>query len=186
MSSPLKVVIIPGNGAGDVFHANWYGWLNKKLNNISNLSCELQNMPDPIYAKESIWIPFMEEKLKVDENTIIIGHSSGACAALRYAEQIKVNAIILVSAYTTDLGDRTEKASGYFNRPWQWETIKKNTKFICQFASSDDPFLPWNEQNEVAHNLNVDLKAFDDKGHFMSSTFPELLKLINDYIQQSE
>ena len=26
----------------------------------------------------------MKEELKVDENTIIIGHSSGACAAIRY------------------------------------------------------------------------------------------------------
>ena len=29
--------------------------------------------------------------------------------------------IVLVSAYTSDLGDALEAASGYFNRPWQWE-----------------------------------------------------------------
>ena len=38
----------------------------------------------------SIWLPFMKDELGVDENTIIIGHSSGACAAVRFAETHKV------------------------------------------------------------------------------------------------
>jgi NADH:ubiquinone oxidoreductase subunit len=42
-----KIAVIPGNGAGDVFHANWYGWIHKKLNQIPGVSCDLRNMPDP-------------------------------------------------------------------------------------------------------------------------------------------
>ena len=33
--------------------------------------------------RRSIWLPYMKDELKVDENTIIIGHSSGAVAAIR-------------------------------------------------------------------------------------------------------
>merc|ERR1712179_468552 len=84
-------------------------------------SSTLKNMPDPVTARRSIWLPFMKENLQVDEETIIIGHSSGACAAVRYAEENKVAGIILVGAYTSDLGDSTEAASGYFSDPWQWE-----------------------------------------------------------------
>lgn len=93
----MKVAIIPGNGAGDVFHANWYGWAHKQINKMENVSCGLRNMPDPITAKESIWIPFMREEMECDENTVIIGHSSGAEAAMRFAEKYKVKGIILVS-----------------------------------------------------------------------------------------
>ena len=50
--------------------------------------------------------------------------SSGAVAALRFAETHKVYAIILVGAYISDLGDETERVSGYFNRPWQWSAIR--------------------------------------------------------------
>lgn len=77
----MKVAIIPGNGAGDIFHANWYGWAHKQINKMENVSCDLRNMPDPITARESIWIPFMREQMECDEDTVIIGHSSGAEAA---------------------------------------------------------------------------------------------------------
>ena len=64
---------------------------------------------------------------------------------------------MLVAAYTSDLGDATERESGYFNRPWRWDAIKANAGFIVQFASADDPFLPWREQQQVADALGADL-----------------------------
>ena len=42
----------------------------------------MEDMPDPYEAKESIWLPFIRDKLKVDGNTIVVGHSSGAEAAV--------------------------------------------------------------------------------------------------------
>ena len=122
-------------------------------------------MPDPITARRSIWLPFMKDELGVDDQTIIIGHSSGACAAVRFAETNKVAGIILVGAYTSggftshhqnsftlhraDLGDSTEAESGYFADEWRWEEAKKNCGFIVQFGSTDDPFLPWTEQAKL-------------------------------------
>ena len=180
-----KVAIIPGNGAGDVYKANWYGWLHSKLNVNPNITCLLENMPDPVVARESIWIPFMRNELAVNEKTLIVGHSSGACAALRFAEKYKVGGIVLVGAYISDLGDENEKASGYFNRPWQWDIIKSNSRLIIQFASKDDPFLPWEEQEQVSKNLGAECFTYEDKGHFMSFSFPELLDVINNCIKFS-
>ena len=50
----------------------------------------LRNMPDPIEAKRSIWLKFMSEELGIGPNDIIVGHSSGAVAAIRYAETTQV------------------------------------------------------------------------------------------------
>ena len=50
----------------------------------------MQNFPDPVKARESVWIPFMQDELQCDADTIIVGHSSGAEAAMRYAETHKV------------------------------------------------------------------------------------------------
>lgn len=41
-------------------------------------------------AGEKIWLPFMRDRLRVGEKTIVIGHSSGAEAAMRLAENTKV------------------------------------------------------------------------------------------------
>lgn len=174
----MHIVIIPGNGAGDVTAANWYGWAQKKLNTIDGVKCDLRNMPDPIVARESAWIPFMRETMGCNEETIIIGHSSGAEAAMRFAEKYKVKGIVLVSACVTDLGDENEAASGYYSRPWDWGKIKENTDWRVQFGSTDDPFIPWGEQQLVADGLQSELHKFEDKGHFMNSSFPKLIEVI--------
>jgi hypothetical protein len=51
----------------------------------------------------SLWLPFMKEELGIGENDVIVGHSSGACAAIRFAERNKVHSIVLVGAYVSDL-----------------------------------------------------------------------------------
>jgi len=35
--SKVRIVIVPGNGAGDVEHSNWYGWLRDKLREVRRL-----------------------------------------------------------------------------------------------------------------------------------------------------
>ena len=47
-------------------------------------------MKDPFVARKEIWLTQMKEEFKCDESTLIIGHSSGAVAAMRYAETNKV------------------------------------------------------------------------------------------------
>ena len=158
----------------------------QKLNDIEGFTCDLRNMPDPITARRSIWLPFMKDELGVDEDTVIIGHSSGACAAVRFAEENKVAGLILVGAYTTDGGDATEAASGYFEDEWRWEKARENAGFIVLFGSTDDPFLPWSEQETVATSLGAELHKYEDRGHFMDSKFPELIKAVTDIVKSAK
>ena len=85
-----RVAIVPGNGTGNVERCNWYGWLKGHLNRPPRSECRLLNMPDPVYARENIWLPFMEKELGCGPDTIIVGHSSGAAAAMRFAETRRV------------------------------------------------------------------------------------------------
>jgi hypothetical protein len=41
----VRVVIVPGNGCGDVRRSNWYGWLCEKLTKQPGVVPVLQNMP---------------------------------------------------------------------------------------------------------------------------------------------
>lgn len=49
-----------------------------------------RNMPDPVAAREGVWLPFMRRELGVGPDTVVVGHSSGAAAAMRLAETDRV------------------------------------------------------------------------------------------------
>jgi predicted alpha/beta hydrolase family esterase len=55
-----------------------------------------------------------------------------------------------------------------------------------QYGSTDDPFLPWSEQQEVADGLGAELRRFEDKGHFMTRTCPLLEAGIQQKIQAQQ
>ena len=103
-------------------------------------------------AKRCVWIPFIEA-LGADEDTLPVGHSSGAMAALRYAETHKLRAMVLVSATFTDLGDAGERTSGYYPQgdpnPYLFDAMKTNCSEIHQFHSDNDPFIPVAEAERI-------------------------------------
>lgn len=113
---------------------------------------------------------------------VIIGWSSGAVAAMRYAENNQILGSILVSPYYTDLGDELEKQSGYYDTPWQWNAIKSNQTKIALINGDDDPFIPQDEFEFISTQLNpTHIKVHNGK-HFIERTeFPELL----EYIKQT-
>jgi len=139
----MRVIIIPGNGNTDI-SLNWYLYVKEKLEKLG-LEVVAKNMPDPDLARKEYWIPFIEQQLGGDDNAILIGHSSGAVAILRYLEDHKAQGAVIVGVYHTDLGMETEKQSGYFDGEWQWSKIRQNVKWIIEFASTDDPYIPIDE-----------------------------------------
>ena len=85
----MRIAIVPGNGCDDINSANWYAWLDKRLRDsgkFEEVAC--QTMPDPHRARRSVWLPFMLSALGCSNpETIVVGHSSGAVAAMRLMEE---------------------------------------------------------------------------------------------------
>jgi predicted alpha/beta hydrolase family esterase len=167
MLKPKPVVIIcPGNGCSNIRRSNWYGKLFNELNK-RDISCICENFPDPLHARRDQWVPHMRslaEKHGPLENIVLVGHSSGAQAALRYAELYPLHACILVSATYSDLGDAHERASGYYpqpqggdgteeTNPYDFSKMKTNCKTWHQFHSDDDPFIPVHEAQAIQKGL---------------------------------
>ncbi len=176
----IKIIFIPGNGNGTP-HDNWFPYIKRIFEKLK-LQVVARQFPDAFLARSSYWLPFLKDTLKVDEYTIIIGHSSGALAAMRFAEQNKLLGSILIGAMHTDLGIETERLSGYFDKPWDWQAIKNNQQWIVQFASTDDPWIPIREPRFVHKKLDSEYYEFTDQGHFggdyYKEEFPELVEII--------
>lgn len=177
----MLALILPGNG-GCGIQTQWYPHVKDELEK-RGIQVIAENMPDADLARKEYWLPFIEQKTKGQSNVILIGHSSGAVAILRYLETHRVLGAVLVAACHTDLGNEHEKASHYFDEPWQWEKIHKNAQWIIQFASKNDPYIPIEEARFIHEKLQTDYHEYADQGHFSQdtagkTTFPELIEAV--------
>ena len=180
MAVPLlpNVILIHGNG-GSTAADIWLPVLERALTALGLVVIN-QTFPDNVKARARYWLPFLEE-LGANEHTILIGHSSGAVAAMRYAETHRLWGSILVGVCHTDLGDSGEAASGYFRAPWQWQRIRESQRWIAIYNSTDDPHIPIAEPRFVAAQLRCSYFEFQDRGHFVDAReLPEVL----DYVKR--
>lgn len=176
-----KVILIPGNGGGTV-NDHWFPYVRNELRRMG-VEVISENFPDPMLARAEYWLPHLNS-LKADPDTILVGHSSGAVAAMRYAETNRVWGSILVAANYTHMDDYHEKISGYYDRDWDWNSIKNNQQWIAQFSSLDDPYIPIEEPRHISTQLGSDYYEYDNHGHFgediFKTEFPEIITIIKN------
>ena len=153
-----KVIFIPGNGGGSP-KDNWFPSVKNTLE-AAGITVIAEEFPDNDLARASIWVPFLINELKANENTVLVGHSSGAIAAMRVAEIQPILGSVLVGAYHTDLNMETEKLSGYFDTPWNFEKIRQNQRWITLFASQDDKWIPITEARYLHEKLNCEYHEY--------------------------
>lgn len=193
------VIICPGNGCSNIHQSNWYGHLFQNLREL-NIPCICEDFPDPYNARRDIWIPFIRklarEKTEDESNIVLVGHSSGAQAVLRYTEEYSCRAAVLVSATFTDLGDAGERASGYYPtlgpdgaivaNAYQFQIMKRNCPIFYQFHSDDDPFIPLHEAEQIRDGLGLHetYHELSGRSHFFEP-FPELLQVIQSLCETS-
>ncbi len=169
-----RVIFIHGN---QTLHwaISWAPWLKRELEKVGYPTF-FETFPDSIIARAKYWLPFLQDHIKVGENDILVGWSSGAVAAMRYAEANKILGSVLVAPSASDLGDDLEKQSDYFNEPWDWPAIKSNQKYIALVHSDKDPYIPQEQFELIAKELQPDVIKLPGQRHFIEQqTFPEVL-----------
>jgi hypothetical protein len=171
----IKIIFLPGNGGDGNTSYGWFPYLKNELKEMGYIVIS-PIFPDGVLARKDYWLPYLDTFLP-DENTILIGHSSGAVAIMRYTENHKILGSVLVAPCYTDLNLDSEKISGYYDNDWNWESIKNNQKWIIQFSSINDPFIPIEEAKYIHNKLNTIYYELNE-GHFMSDKFIELIEVM--------
>jgi uncharacterized protein len=169
-----KVIIIPGNGNSYIATDHWYAWAVERFRQ-QGFEVIAEDMPDPEIAHMNIWLPHIEKHFKADEKSIIVGHSSGGVAALRYLENHRLFGAVVIGVNHTDLGYPEEKEAGWYDAPWQWAKINRNAGWIIQYASTDDPYINIEEPRLIHQKTGSEYYEFTNRGHFMTKEFPELI-----------
>ena len=104
-----KVILIHGKDADP--SSKWYLWLRREIEKrgIVFFAPWLHKANDPILAE---WLNEIDN-LNPDENSILVGHSRGGVAILRWlerqAESLKVEKVILVAANNPAVSEKNQK-----------------------------------------------------------------------------
>ena len=163
----------------------WYPWIANEMEKmgIPHIAPTLPNASNPLMSE---WL-YELKKTAPDENTILVGHSRGGVAILRYLEILpedkRVKKVILLG---TNSGSNkevsiTDRSSGFYTEGgYDFEKIKKHCDDFVVMHSKDDPWVPFEHGEENAKGLGAKFLQFEDYQHFGKGTneIPELLEEI--------
>ena len=169
------------------YDKHWIPWIKKEL--VSrDIKVETPLMPEP-------WYPVYEkfkkefEKIKIDENSILVGHSCGCAFLVRWLGETKkrIAQLILVAPwkvnYRKSWSDDIRKIREKFYTYEIDETIKNRIEEIVMFTSNNEED-GGKESLRIFHEaLGGNIMSLDNHGHYClknmkTEEFPELLEEI--------
>lgn len=183
--SQKNVILIHGKRSNPSSY--WYPWLKTELQN-KDIACYIPLLPhadDPIIDE---WKAELDNE-QPNEQTILIGHSRGGVAVLRWLEQqpehLKISKVILISTGSGFPPEtyKSENSKGFYTpKGYDFDAIKQHCDDFVVIHSQDDPVVPFAAGEENAKGLNARFIQFKNRGHFDANSntteFPELLNVI--------
>jgi len=162
---------------------NWLPWIKKELEK-KGIKCEIPLMPESWAPKYKDWKKELE-KLKIDENSVLIGHSAGGAFLVRWLGETKkeIRKLILVSP-----GKAAGWHMSYIDDLYGNKTYENLQKFVDEeiilFTAKDDYKHHITNAYNYAKELPAKVLCFEKGfGHFVEKSmgtqeFPELLERI--------
>jgi leucyl-tRNA synthetase len=159
----------------------WIGWIKKELDK-KGMICNCPQMPTPWEPKYEEWKREFE-KISIDENSVLVGHSAGGGFLVRWIgeEKKKIKKLILVSPGKVSKSDRLEE---FYGNKFHKEVKNLVKEKIIVYTSEDDIDYHIEAAEEYSKEFEGKLIKFSKGyGHFTSKTlvsnkFPELLEEI--------
>ena len=199
----IQVVRPKNRGTAIIIHgfegnsnANWFPWAKEQLENLG-YEVVLLDMPEPDHPKLKEWIDTLAQyKSKLNEDSIIIGHSLGAQVAMQFIAGLdkKINALYLV-APTMKMLDieamrkRDDMANSDFvslekivKAPIAWAEVSKYTEYTFAILSDNDDFINLNVTQEYLSKHDIVSHVLSGRGHFQEDSLPELMEHISRHL----
>jgi len=163
----FRVVIV--HGAYGHPRENWFPWLQEELEKLGH-EVIVPQFPTPEGQKLETWLQILDREVKeYGSDLVMVGHSLGPALILRKLEEVQepVRAAFLVSGFVGELGqpDFDPLNADFFEKPFDWEKIRRNCQQFFVYNSDNDPYVPLEKGRELASKLGTSLNVVHDAGH---------------------
>lgn len=163
------------HGTDNTPEGNWFRWLEKQLRDRGYAVWLLQ-LPDAAIPNAEKYNRFLlNHGFDFNNETIMVGHSSGAVAILNLlqelSEDVKIKAAFLVGVFKGPLGRETR--SQLFPKPFDFEKIKSHCRKFVFIHSDNDPYCPLDDTKFLSEKLRGSLIVQPGQGHFNLETGPQ-------------
>ena len=166
-------------------NANWFPWLKKKLEGMG-YEVIVPKFPTPLDQTLESWLMALSNyENKINEETVLIGHSLGAAFILNYLERTnkRIKAAIIIAGFHKPLGIQYDELNKTFvGKEFNWDKVKSSCGKFLVFASDNDEYIPFELTEELTRNLNAEFNLVHDGGHLNAKAgykdFPLLLETI--------
>ena len=171
-----RVLIIHGWESNSKEH--WFLGEKERLEKFG-YEVVVPDMPNTLEPKKEEWVQVIKD-FNPDGNSILIGHSLGGVAILRYLEVAdgKAEKCIFIATPIKKLGLGYEGIENFLEGSFDWEKIKGNAKKLVIFNQTEDPAVPLQHGKDLANFINAELVIINGNDHFDKIDF----SLIEKYI----
>jgi predicted alpha/beta hydrolase family esterase len=176
-----RVVVV--HAMNSTLDDHWYRALTRRL--WDRCTVVIPAMPTPYEPDAGAWQATLEEAVgPVDESTLVIGHSVGNAAALRYLTSLDpgwtLGGLVNVAGFSDP--QPGNDATIPFVQDIDHDLIRTSTLLRDAFISSDDPEVPADLTTALATRLTSTVHTIDHAGHFRGEdgyrNFPQLERLV--------
>ncbi len=154
---------------------NWFLWLKTELekNGYQVWLPDLPGADQPDLEKYNHYL-LSNEVWKFDNESVIVGHSSGAVAILALLnampDNVKLKTCILVAPFEKDSpGGQWDPNKDLFNYKFDLEKIKNKSEKFTLIISDDDKYCPVEYVERLGKELNAEVIKTHGDGHFSTS-----------------
>lgn len=157
------------HGTSSNHSQNWFPWLKNELENrgYKVWAPDLPHADKPNTQRYNNFI-FSNKDWDFNEDSIIIGHSSGAVEILSLLQNLPnktiVNKCFLIGSFMNDLG--WESLKELFISAFDYKKIKQHSKKFVFIHSDNDPYCPLDHAKFLSDKLVGKLIVIKGQGHF--------------------
>ena len=163
-----RAVIVHGTGGHpDVI---WYPWLADRLG-ARGWTVDRPHFPDLNVTPVAEFLPGALDRMAIDADTVLIGHSGGAALLLAVLEHLDVVVpqAVLVAGYSTRPNTEPEPV---LQDSYDWQRIAAHVDDLVLINSVTDPYgCDWRQGMAIRDRAGGTL-VIRDEGHFGDADQP--------------